>query len=164
MAHPETSLSGTGISPIQSRTGRSDRMAKWPLRNFPVRYRYFTDQDTIKPNRWLKSTTQQYPCQGKLLHRSSPPEPAGSGHPAVDRHSQNEPMEHLSKADLLRLRLHATCRDNERLRMLTCCLGLTISSVLDELTAEGWNNTEATQAVIGALVEIQEKLMSEVVS
>lgn len=73
-------------------------------------------------------------------------------------------MEHPSKADLLRLRLQATCRDNERLKMLTCCLGLTISSVLDELVMEGWSDIESTQAVIGALVEIQEKLMAEVCS
>lgn len=72
-------------------------------------------------------------------------------------------MKLLSKKELLRLRLQATCRENERLKVLTSCLGLTISSIVDELMEEGWSDIEATQATINALVEVQQGLMSELV-
>ena len=73
-------------------------------------------------------------------------------------------MKLLSKKDLLRLRLQATCRDNERLRTLVMCLGLTVDGMLDELMAQGWSDIEASQSIINALTEVQEGLMSEVVS
>lgn len=72
-------------------------------------------------------------------------------------------MKLLSKSDLLRLRLQATCRDNERLRTLVMCLGLTVDGMLDELTQQGWSDVEASQSIINALTEVQQGLMSEMV-
>ena len=72
-------------------------------------------------------------------------------------------MKLLSKKELLRLRLQATCRGNERLRTLALCLELTVHGMLDELMEQGWSDVEATQSIVDALTEVQQGLMSELV-
>ena len=72
-------------------------------------------------------------------------------------------MKLLSKKELLRLRLQATCRGNERLRALDLCLELTVHGMLDELMEQGWSDVEATQSIVDALTEVQQGLMSELV-
>ena len=71
-------------------------------------------------------------------------------------------MKLLSKKELLRLRLQATCRDNERLQALTTCLAMSIDGIQAELVdVHDWSEIDAAVAVTDALQCIESGLLEE---